>query len=79
MIDSFTLHFSGGTEGGSPGEQGAGAQENGGQEGYGRQEKKGREAGPLQWREVGEKFKKASLRYLLLLTSSQRNKHNNVS
>ena len=41
-------------------------------------EKKGREAGSLRWREAGEKFKKASFRYLLLLTSSQRNEPNNV-
>ena len=44
---------------GSRGEQGAG--------GYGRREKKGRAAGSLRWREAGEKFKKASFRYLLLL------------
>ena len=50
---------------------GAGARENMGREGYGRREKKGREA--------GEKFKKASFRYLLLLTFSQRNEPNNVS
>ena len=30
-----------------------------GREGYGRREKKGREEGSLQWREAGEKFKKA--------------------
>ena len=41
-------------------------------------EKKGREAGSLRWREAGEKFKKAGFRYLLLLTSSQRNEPNNV-
>ena len=61
------------------GGQGAGARENRGQEGYGRREKKGREAGSLRWREAGEKFKKASFRYLLLLTSNQRNEPNNVS
>ena len=38
---------------------GAGARENRGREGYERREKKGREA--------GEKFKKGSVRYLLLL------------
>ena len=38
---------------------GAGARENRGREGYGRREKKRREA--------GEKFKKGSVRYLLLL------------
>ena len=37
------------------------------------------EAGSLRWRKAGEKFKKASFRYLLLLTSSQRNEPNNVS
>ena len=41
------------------GGQGAGARENRRREGYGRWEKKGREA--------GEKFKKGSVRYLLLL------------
>ena len=61
------------------GGHGAGARENRGREGYGRREKKGREAGPLRWREVGEKFKKSSFFYLLLLTSSQRNEPNNVS
>ena len=50
---------------------GAGDRENRGREGYGRRERKGREA--------REKFKKASFRYLLLLTSSQRNGPNNVS
>ena len=54
-------------------------EENRGQEGYGRREKKGQEAGSLRWREAGEKFKKASFCYLLLLTSSQRNEPNNVS
>ena len=58
---------------------GAEARENRGREGYGRWEKKGREAGSLRWREVGEKFKKASFCFLLLFTSSQRNKPNNVS
>ena len=58
---------------------GAGARENRGREGYGRREKKGRKAGSLRWREAGEKFKKASFRYMLLLTSSQRNEPNNVS
>ena len=61
------------------GDRGAGARENRGREGYGRREKKGREAGSLRWREAGEKFKKASFFYLLLLTSSQRNEPNNVS
>ena len=42
-----------------------------GLEGYGRREKKG-------W-EAGEKFKKASLSYLLLLTPSQRNEPNDLS
>ena len=56
--------------GGSPGEQWAG--------GVRIREKKGREAGSLRWREAGEKFKKAGFRYLLLLTSSQRNEPNNV-
>ena len=37
------------------------------------------EAGSLRWREAGEKFKKASFCYMLLLTSSQRNEPNNVS
>ena len=41
-------------------DRGAGAQENRGRE------KKGQEAGSLRWQEVGEKFKKASFRYLLL-------------
>ena len=45
--------------------RGAGARENRGRE------KKGRKA--------GEKFKKTSFRYLLLLTSSHRNEPNNVS
>ena len=45
--------------GGSPGKQVSG--------GHGRQEKKGRKEGSLRWREAGEKFKKASFRYLLLL------------
>ena len=59
---------------------GAGARDNrGGREGYGRREKKGRKAWSLRWREAGEKFKKASFCYLLLLTSSQRNEPNNVS
>ena len=44
-----------------------GARENRGREGYRRQEKKGREAGSLRGRETGKKFKKASVRYLLLL------------
>ena len=61
------------------GDRGAGARENRGREGYGRREKKGREAGSLRWREAGEKFKKASFCYLLLLTSSQRNDPKNVS
>ena len=61
------------------GDRGAGARENRRREGYGRREKKGREAGSLRWREAGEKFKKASFCYLLLLTSSQRNDHKNVS
>ena len=61
------------------GDRGAGARENRGREGNGRREKKGREAGSLRWREVGEKFKKASFRYLLLVTSSQRNEPKNVS
>ena len=52
-------------------DKGAGAQENREWEGYWRWEKKG-------W-EAGEKFKKVSFRYLLLLTSSQRNEPNNVS
>ena len=38
-----------------------------------------REAGSLRWREAGEKFKRASFCYLLLLTSSQRNEPKNVS
>ena len=53
--------------------------ETGGWEEYGRQEKKGQEAESLRWREAGEKFKKASFCYLLLLTSSQRNEPKNVS
>ena len=57
--------------GGNPGEQWAG--------GVRRRKKKGRDAGSLRWREAGEKFKKASFRCLLLLTSSQRNEPNNVS
>ena len=65
--------------GGGGGDRGAGARENRGREGYGRREKKGREAGSLRWREAGEKFKKASFCYLLLLTSSQRNEPKNVS
>ena len=56
-----------------------GAPENRGQEGNGRREKKGREAGSIRWWEAGEKFKKASFHYLLMLTSSQRNEPNNVS
>ena len=67
--DSIAHSVEGDRGGGSPGEQGAG----------GVQEKKGREAGSLQWREAGEKFKKASFCYLLLLTSSQRNEPKNVS
>ena len=51
----------------------------GGRERYGRRKEKGRKAGSLGWREAGEKFRKASFRYLLLLTSSQRNEPNNVS
>ena len=46
------------------GGQGAGAWENRGRKGYRRER---------------EKLKKASFRYLLLLTSSQRNELNNVS
>ena len=62
------------------GDRGAGARENRGREGHGRREKKGREAGSLRWREAGEKLKKASFRYLLLLiSSSQRNEPNNFS
>ena len=61
------------------GDRGAGARENRGRKGYGRREKKGPEAGSLRWREAGEKFKKASFCYLLLLTSSQRNEPKNVS
>ena len=64
----FYAIFAGGRE---PGRTGAG--------GYGRREEKGRKAGSLRWREAGEKFKKASFRYLLLLTASQRNEPNNVS
>ena len=63
----------------SGGGQGTGARENRRREGYGRREKKGREAGSLRWREAGEKFKKASFCFLLLLTSSQRNEPNNLS
>ena len=37
------------------------------------------EAGSLRGREEGEKFKKASFCYLLLLTSRQRNEPKNVS
>ena len=59
--------------------RGAGARENRGWEGYGRREKKGQKAGSRRWREAGEKFKKISFRYLLLLTSSQRNEPNNFS
>ena len=33
----------------------------------------------VRWREAGEKFKKASFCYLLLLTSSQRNEPKNIS
>ena len=58
--------------------RGAGAPENRGREGYGRWERKGSKAGSLRWRKAGEKFKKTSFRYLLLLTSSQRNEPNNV-
>ena len=65
--------------GGGGGGRRAGARENRGREGYGRREKKGQEAGSLRWREAGEKFKKASFCYLLLLTSSQRNEPKNVS
>ena len=61
------------------GDRWAGARENRGREGYGRREKKGWEAGCLRWREAGEKLKKATFRYLLLLTSGQRNQPNNVS
>ena len=50
---------------------GTGARENREREGYGRWEKKGPEA--------GEKFKKASFSYFLLLTSSQRNEPKNIS
>ena len=60
-------------------DSGSGARENRGREGHGKWEKKGREAGFMWWREAGEKFKKASFRYLLLLTSSQRNEPKNVS
>ena len=67
----FVLHsiFSqmlsgGGQGGGSPGEQGEGGVW---------------ETGSLRWREAGEKFKKASFCYLLLLTSSQKNEPDNVS
>ena len=42
-------------------DRGAGARENRGRK------KKGREAGSLRWQEAGEKFKKASFHYLLLL------------
>ena len=49
------------------GDRGAGAQENRGREGYGRRENKGREAGSLRGREAGKKFKKSSVRFLLLL------------
>ena len=63
----------------SVGGQGGGRRENRGREGYGRRERKGREAGSLRWREAGEKFKKATFCYLLLLTSSQRNESKNVS
>ena len=66
----FYAIFAGGAE---PGRTG------GGRGGYGRREKKGRKAGFLRWREAGEKFKKASFHYLLLLTASQRNEPNNVS
>ena len=61
------------------GDRGVWARENRGREGYGRREKKGWEARSLRWREAGEKFKKASFCYLLLLRSSQRNEPNNVS
>ena len=59
--------------------RGARARENRGRERYGRREEKGRKAGSLRWWEAGEKFRKASFRYLLLFTASQRNEPNNVS
>ena len=84
--DTVTCGGGGGGGAGTPGDQGgggggggAGARENRGLEGYGRWEKKGREAGSLRWGKAGQKFKKASFQYLLLLTSSQRNEPNNVS
>ena len=53
--------------GGGGGGQGAGARENRGREGYGRREKKGWEAGSLRWREAGEKLKKSSFFFLLMI------------
>ena len=44
-----------------------------------RQSSGGRDRGREGYRREREKFKKASFRYLLLLTSSQRNELNNVS
>ena len=70
LKQSLNCRGGGGQVGGSPGEQWAG--------GVRIRKKKGREAGSLRWREAGEKFKKAGFRYLLLLTSSQRNEPNNV-
>ena len=59
-----------GDRGGSPGEQEAGGV---------RETREERAGGGKRWREAGEKFKKASFCYLLLLTSSQRNEPKNVS
>ena len=61
----------GGTGGGSLGEQGAGGVQEMGEERAG--------SGISTMAGSGREIKKASFRYLLLLTSSQRNEPNNVS
>ena len=52
------------------GDRGTGVWENRGWKGFRRPEKEGWEVGSLRVREAGEKFKKASVRYLFLLVKN---------
>ena len=64
--------------GGGGGDRWAGARENSGREGYGDGRRKGGKRDLYHDRKKEKKFKRASFRYLLLITSSQRNEPNNV-
>ena len=50
-----------------------------GREGCGRREEKGWEAGSLRGREAGEKFKRGSVRYLLLLITQSKKQQDAVT